>query len=270
MTGVSRAHLLATLFTCGLLASCRSAIPPGPIDFAMAACVPPGTVALAGLNLEQLRASPLYQVLPQGTAVLLEPFHDARSLLAAYSGKDLLLISRGVFTAPPAGAILVSPGLALVGSARSVEAAQAQYKTGMPGEAELVAQAQSVAGGPLVWILVRGDTVLPLTGNAANVNRLLRNMEFGAITVSASPGIDFAIAARGKTSEAARHFEETLRAAFTMAAAGEARQSELAAVLRSIQVHREDRSVRASLSTNAETARKLLEMSGGAGLNLRN
>jgi hypothetical protein len=249
---VNRTGIIATVCALGLLASCRTAVSPPVIDPAMASCVPEGSIVLAGLDLEQLRALPLYPKLPKAALALMEPFGEARSLLAASSGKDLVVVARGPFRAAPAGTKLIAPGLAVAGSAESVR--------GASGAPDLVAQAESVAGGKQIWIVVRGDVTLPLTGNAANVNRLLRNMEFAALTVRIESTVEFAIAARGRTRDAARHFEDTLRATLTVAAAAEAKQSGLAALLRSIRIRREDRMVHAGLSTDTETARKLLEL----------
>ncbi|SPE40044.1 conserved hypothetical protein [Candidatus Sulfopaludibacter sp. SbA3] len=201
---------------------------------------------MAGLNLEQLRTSPWYAKLPRTVATVMEPFRGARLLLAAYSGKDLLVIASG------------PSGLALSGSAESTQAAEAQRKMAATGAPELLADAESIAAGKQIWVVVRGDAALPLSGNAANVNRLLRNMEFAAITVRLDSTIEFAIVARGRTVDAARHFEETLRAALTMAAAADAKQAEMAALLRSIQVRREDRVVRAAVSAGGDAAEKLL------------
>jgi hypothetical protein len=225
----------------------------------MASCVPAGTVALAGLDLDQLRASPLYPKLPRAAVVFLEPFRDARSLLAAFSGKDLLVVAGGSFAQAPAGATLASPRLALAGSPEAVRAAETQHGTRVTGAPELLAQAQRIAAGNQIWIAVRGDVMLPLTGNAANLNHMLRNLEFADLTLRVQSTLEFAIVARGRTQDAARHFADTLRASLTMAAAAEAKQADLAALLRSIRVRREDRSVRASVSTTADMAQKLIQ-----------
>lgn len=228
-----------------LLASCHRALPPGPIDPAIASYVPAGSVALGGVNLQQLRASPLFENLPRGVKALAEPYGTAQSLLAAYFGSNLLLVT--------------GEG-SLTGSPEAVRAAEAQHRTGTTGAPDLLAQAQTVAGGNQIWIIVRGGATFPLTGNAANVNRLLRDMDYAAITVGVHAAIEFAVTARGRTPDAARHFEETLRATLTMIAAGEARNAELAAMLRTIQVWRRERIVRATVSTDTGGARKLFEL----------
>jgi hypothetical protein len=66
------------------------------------------------------------------------------------------------------------------------------------------------------------------------------------------------VTAIGLTTDAARNIEETVCADITLAAAAEARQADLAKLLRSIQVDREDRSVRITLSADQDAAAKLL------------
>jgi hypothetical protein len=205
----------------------------------MASYVPPGAVVLAGIDLAGLRASPLYAKLPPAILGLTQPFQNAPSMLLASNGKDLLLVAGGKLTGPP----------------DFVQAAEAQHRSGVTGVPDLLNHAQSIAAGQHIWLVVRGGTVLPLTGNAANVNRLLRDMEFAALTLRADSAIDVALTARGRTPEAARHFENTLRATLTMAAAGETR---LAPTLRSIQLQREDRTVQAKVSLTPDAAQRLL------------
>ncbi len=240
-----RSRLAAALALLGLLASCRSSIGTSAIDPALASCIPPGTIAIAGANLEELRASPLVASLP-----LVEPFHDARWLLAAWSGKDLLIAANRERGARPS----------FSGAPDAVRAARQQEQTGAPGAPALLAEAEPLAAaGNQLWAVVRGNVNLPLTGNLANVNRLLRNMEFAAVTLRLSSAVEFGVTARGATAEAARSFEDTLRATLTMAAAGETRRGDFAALLRSVQVRREDRTVHASLVTTPERARLLLQ-----------
>src|SRR5664279_6460852 len=91
-----------------LWGSCRTAGPRQAVDAALTACVPPDTLALAGVNLEQVRASALYQKLPPGAAAFLEPLRNASYLLLAYNGKDVLALARGAFPEAPAGAVLLT------------------------------------------------------------------------------------------------------------------------------------------------------------------
>lgn len=242
---VIRTLLLVTVI---LLSGCGNPAvpPPSTIDPAMAACIPAGTNILAGVDLDRLRTSPLYARLPPSVQALQRQFQTAHSLLAVSRGADLLLIT--------------SPGLALTGSPDLIAAAEAQRKKGVSGAPDLVKHAAEVAAGRQIWVVARGDVPLPLTGNAANLNHLLRNMEYAALTVHVDSTVEFAIAARGRSPEAARRFEQTLRAAITMTAAGEAKHPDLAALLRSIQVQRQDRTVHAGFSSATDAAQHLLEM----------
>ena len=237
---MSRRVLAGAWCALAVLAGCRRNVPAGAIDPALAACIPPGTIALAGLNAEQMRHSALAAEVP-----LLEPFRDARAVLAAYTSQGVLIAVRRQAGAPPE----------VNGPADLVE----QAKKGGGGAPDLLADAEQVAGANEIWAVVRGNVTLPLTGNAANVNRLLRNMEFAAVTLREQSDVEIALRARGVTAEAARHFEETLRATLTMTAAAEAKDAEIATLLRSITLQREDRTVRATLKTDTAKAGALIQ-----------
>ena len=83
-----------------LWASCRTAGPRQAVDAALTACVQPDTLALAGVNLEQVRASALYQKLPPGAAAFLEPLRNASYLLLAYNGKEAVKLAERLFAIP--------------------------------------------------------------------------------------------------------------------------------------------------------------------------
>jgi hypothetical protein len=213
----------------------------------MSSCVPPATTILAGIDLAKLRSSPLYPKLPPSALALLDPLRDAKSLMLASDGRNLLTIARG-------------KKLDLGGTPEFVAAATAQRKTGQPGAAGLVTYASTVAPGAQIWIVVPGGVRLPLAGNAANVNRLLRDTEYAAVTVKLTNSVEIDFDATGRTAEAARQVEDTLRAVITLAAAGEARKPDVVALLRAIQLTRDDRKVRASLAAPADGAQKLLDL----------
>ncbi len=246
---------MAALFL--FLAGCRSTPPPA-IDPGMSSCVPPTATLLAGLDLDRLRSSAIYSKLPPAATLVLEPYREAHYVMLASDGKTLLAIARGPFHQPPTGATLLRPNLAIAGDSALVQAAASQYKSGKSGAPDLIADAARLAPSAPIWIVARGGGMLPLTGNWANVNRLLRNSEYAAISVKLEPQIEIAATVLGRTADAARQVEETLRAALTLAAAGESRQSDLSALLKSIQVTREDRTVRAILTTTPDAVQKLL------------
>jgi hypothetical protein len=238
--------------------SCRSINAPAGAGRDMASSIPADTLILAGLNLDELRASPLYPKLPPAARALAEPLRDAGYLLLASNGKDLLSIAHGRFREAPPGATLVAPGLAVSGSPDSVRAAIAQHKTGRSGAPDLLARAASLADGRQIWMVARGGVPLPVAGNAANLNRLLRNTEYAAIAARLGSGIEIEATAVGRTAEAGREFEENLRAILALTAAANARQPDLVALIHSIQIRREDRTVRAVLSGGPDAVARLL------------
>jgi hypothetical protein len=238
--------------------SCRSVNAPAGVDRDMASSIPADTSILGGVNLDELRASPLYPKLPAAVRALTEPLRDARYLLLASNGKDIVAVARGRFREAPPGATLVAPGLAVTGSPGAVRAAIAQHKTGRNGAPDLLARAASLADGRQIWMVARGGVPLPVTGNAANLNRLLRDTEYAGIAVRLGSGIEIEATAVGRTAEAGREFEENLRAILSLTAAASARQPDLVALIRSIQIRREDRTVRVSLSAGPDAVVSLL------------
>jgi hypothetical protein len=258
---VNRAHFAGFAALVALAAaaiSCRSIDAPAGVGRGMASSIPADTLLLAGLNLDELRASPLYPKLPPAVQALAEPLRDAGYLLLASNGKDLLSIARGRFRKAPPGATLVETGLAVAGPPDSVRAALAQYKTGREGAPDLLARAAPLAEGKQIWMVVRGGVPLPVTGNAANLNRLLGDTEYAAITARIGPQIEIEATAVGRTADAGREFEENLRAILTLTAAACARQPDLVALAHSIRISREDRIVRAVLSAGPDAAASLL------------
>jgi hypothetical protein len=237
-------------------ASCRSTNSGHGPDYDMEICVPPDTLAVAGLHLDQIRASNSYRNLPPGWLALLEPLRDANYLMLAYNGKDVLVIARGRFAAAPAGALLLAPDLALAGAPDPIRDAVRQHATGQPGAPSLLARAQPIAGRP-IWAVARGARPLPLTGNAANLNRLLRYTDYATIAATVNTAIELEVAGFCPTADAARQLEETLRGLISLATAT-THDGDLAELMRSAQLRREDSIVRVSLSASAPTLEELL------------
>lgn len=249
---VIHARLAALVALAILAVSCRGTLPPA-IDPGMASCVPAGTLLVAGLDLGQLRAGPLDRKLP-----LPEPLRDAGYLLLAFDGRDLLSIARGPFRETPPGAALVAPNLAIAGPPGLVRAATAQHKRGTTGAPGLLSHAEPLAAGHEIWIVAQGGVTLPLAGNAANLNGLLRAAEYVTITARVRAQVDLDMTGVCRTEESARQFEETVRGFFSLAAAAVARDRGLAARLSSVEVRRGGLTVHATLSAAPEEAEKML------------
>lgn len=247
--------LRAATFVAALIAlvtACRTLAPVVPP--ALAACIPPDTLAMAGVNLEQLRASALYRMLPPGAAAFLKPLNDASYLLLAYNGKDVLAVARGSFREPPAGAVLLAKDLAVSGSPQAIRAATAQRKTGRTGAPWLLDRAPAAGQ---VWVVALGGANFPLTGDAANLNRFLSFTDYASIAIRLDSVVHIDALGAGRTPESAQRLEETLRAFFTLAAAGASRDHPLADLFHSVQVQRDGLAVRATISATPEQIAKL-------------
>jgi hypothetical protein len=253
----SRYTLLTFLIVAAFsTATCRSRNSGHAPDFDMEICVPPDALAVAGLHLDQIRASNSYRNLPPGWLALLEPLRDANYLMLAYNGKDALAIARGRFAAAPAGTVLLAPDLALAGAPDAIRGAVRQRATGQPGPSSLLARSQPIADRP-IWAVARGARPLPLTGNAANLNRLLRFTDYATIAATVNSTIELEASGFCPTADAARQLEETLRGLISLATAT-THDRDLAALMRSVQLRREDATVHVSLSASAPTLEELL------------
>ena len=232
-----------------MLASCRTPAPPAAIDPALSARVPTATVALAGVDLDRLRASPLYAKLPPGALAFLGPFGHAHHVLISSTGVELLTIARGAVQ----GATQVTPDVALSGAPGLIAAATAAHPP-----AGILAAAESVAAAHPIWIAVRGGVALPLVGNPANVNNLLRGTDY--VTLAGQPGdpAELQLVARCLTPDAALRFEQSFRAMVSLAIATNTRQPAIKSLLESIRIAREERVVRVSLSARLDALVKLV------------
>jgi hypothetical protein len=239
MMRAGMAVMLALGIGCG-----RHASPPLLIDAA-----PAGTTALAGLDLIALRASPMYAKLPRVVTAFAEPLREAPEVMLVWNGTDLLLLTRGT----PPGYTSIGGGIAAAGAPERIEAARAQLASGRSGAPGLVAR----AGGAAIWAVAQGDGKLPLTGNLANANNLLRDAGYTALSVKLGEGLDVALKAECRSAEEARRFEESLRAVIALLGVAYERQSGVAAMLRTIRVVREDRIVRANVAADPDAIAKI-------------
>ncbi len=253
-------RLTVAILACATIACHKAPEAAHAIDPALASCVPPDAELIAGVDLDALRASPLYSKLPASAETFTAQIGGVSKAVVSYNGKELLVAARGRFQTPPDGVTMLSPDLALLGSPQKTAAAAAQYKAHRIGAPALLAQAESVAAGAQVWIAARGGANLPLSGNAANLAGILRRATFVTLTARTGAGLALELRASAPDANAARAIEETLRADFTLGAAGEAKHEDIAAALRSVQVTRADREVQVTLNVTNEVAGRLFEL----------
>lgn len=232
-----------------MLAACRSVNAPAAIDAEVAACVTAKTVLLAGLDLERLAATPF------GPVAGVFAGHPSYAWVVS-DGKNLVVISRGNFREVPQGSRLIKPNFAISGPPEPVEAALAQHKTGTTGAPDLISHAGAIAKGMPIWAVARGGTTLPLTGNAANLNRLLRLVDYATLTAKLDARLDIELAGECRSAEVGQRFEETMRAILSLAGAANPR---LDSVLHSAEIRRDGPVVHVTLSNDADSAAKLID-----------
>lgn len=209
----------------------------------MASYLPPDTIALAGIHLQQRNRADLNQFLPQSWFSALGSYRQASIVWIAYNGKNVLVVAR-----QPSGVSLGGPG-------EAVRAAEARHshKAGTP---PLVAEAAPVMSAVL-WAVVRGDRALPLSGNFVNVNRLLRFTRYSTAAIDWNHKIDIRLVGQCGNPENARQLEESLRAMTTLAAAV-SRKRDLQALLKSIEIVRDASAVHIHLLADPGALGELL------------
>jgi hypothetical protein len=220
--------------------------------------VPADTVLLGDLDLARIRTAPLYGRLPPTVLSLLGPLRPASDAMLTSNGKDLLFIAHGDFQKAPAGMTLAAPGIALVGSEQAIRAALAQHKTGQNGAAILTARAGVIASGKPIWVIFQGGITLPLSGNAENLNRFLRRVDYAVVTAALDSSLELTAVGICPNPDAGRQLEENLRGLLTLATAAAAKRPDIRTLLETIHVERQDQTVRISLSVPPEQMDKLL------------
>jgi len=160
----------------GVLSGCSEA-PKPLVDRELAAYMPAGATVVAGLDLDRLRATPLFSKIP-------EPFRDGSYTLVGFNGKDFVTASR---------------------DGKRVRVSGAGVKGNPP---ELL---QHASDAP-IWIAARGSAALPLTGNLDNLNRLLQQTDYTSATARVGERVDVEIAGFCRSPEIARHLEQNVRA----------------------------------------------------------
>lgn len=248
-SGFALAPLLAVWIAC-------RATTPGPLDRELASCIPPGTRLLAGIQLDRVRSSPVFPKVPGTALALLEPVRNASTLLFVSDGKDLLWAARGNFSTAPPGASLLNSHLAIAGSPSLVQAGIAQHASGRTGVPGLTGQAELIAIQP-IWAIARRGTVLPLSGNAGNVNRLLAMADYTTLAVELNSGLVLHAAGHCQSDEQARKLEETVRGFLSLARAG-ARDSDVGRLLSGVQIRRDGLTVHADAPVSPEVIEALL------------
>jgi len=267
------------MLLCLLLAGCGSLTRHGPIDPALAAFIPPNTVALAGVHLDRLRATPLYRELGAHNRLpRYDEFRneDVQEMLLASDGKNVVAIARGAFPDGQPGSLktsgtgaiaFIDKNIALGGQAAAVRAAIEQSKSGGRAPGELMARAQSLPADTQIWAVVAGwrgatpDQFRDM-GNLGNLDRVLRSVGGASLTVDLRTGVHAAFTGDCRTEADAKNLADSLRGLAALARMGAPRgapgnQPDLLRALDGIQVKQDGRIVQVNVDIAEDLAEKL-------------
>jgi hypothetical protein len=284
------------LLLCLVLAGCGGSLTRhGPIDPALAVFIPPDTVALAGVRMDRLRATPIYRKLAERNRLPrfdqfraesgFDPSRDLHDVLLAGDGKNVLAITRGDYPPKPPGSLkaseykgytlyakdrweaiaFIDKTIALGGLVPSVRAAIDQSKSGGRGAPrDLMARAQTLPADAQIWAVVtgwRGATPDQLRemGNLGNLDRVLRLVEGASLTVELRTGVHAAFTGDSRTEADAKTLADSLRGLSGLARMAVGRdQPDLLRALDGIQVKQQGRVVQVNVDIAEDLAEKLV------------
>jgi hypothetical protein len=285
--------LLAALTACNSAGSGHTSI-----DSTLAALIPPDTTMLAGVRMDAVRGTPLFQKLIAGRSLPqlddfarnsgFDPRRDVRELLVASDGKDLIVTARGTFsehgftglakqsykgvklyTRDQRGVALIDASTAVAGTLPGVKAALDRYKSGdRSGPTELLARARQIPTGNQVWSVSNGFESLltagiPETGNAANVGRILRSLENTTFAADLRTGVDGYLTGTCRTEQDAKNLGDTVRGLIGLGRLSvPEKQPDLLRLWDGIKVDQQQRTVNITVAVPEGLLEKLLDLLG--------
>lgn len=273
--------VLAAVLLAGLTGCSRA---PSPIDAALEAFIPDDAVLLAGVRLEPLRNTPLFERLaaaggPLAPRAGFDPRKDARELLFASDGLRAIVAARGTFrveAVPPSlprsehrGTVIYGGGegafafvdgsTALAGTPEAVRAAL-DRRGRRSAKTALLSRARAIPAEYQVWAVSSGPPAVP--GGAGGFDRMLRAV--AGVTAFA----DLRSGVRGEASGACR--DEKNARALADALRGLLALSRLAApkedpalfnrIYEGIRIEQQRETVRVTAQVPAADAARLLDL----------
>jgi len=285
--------LLVPLTACNSTGTGRTSI-----DSTLAALAPSDATMLAGLRMDAVRATPLFQKLMTGRSLPqldhfaretgFDPRRDVRELLIASDGKDLLVAARGAFSEggftgvskqsykgyplyvrDQRGVGLINATTAVGGSLPAVKAALDRYKSGdRSGPAELLARARQIPAQNQIWSVSNGFESLltagiPETGNAANVGRILRSLENTTMAADLRTGVNGYLTGTCRSDEDAKNLGDTARGLIGLGRLSvPEKQPELLRLWDGIKVDQQQRTVNITVTVPEDLLEKMLDLLG--------
>jgi hypothetical protein len=289
---ISNTRLLL-LFTLGLAGCGLNRTSPSRVDRDLSAFILPDAILLAGVEMAQLRATPVYQKLETRRSLPqldeftartgFDPRRDVRTLLISSDATETVVAARGDFkvTIPESmeklqhgkhtiykgsdGAFaILDDHTTLAGSLNGVRRAIDQSGKG-PVSSGLVARAREVPAGNQIWAVTLGGgdilpRAIPRDGNAANLSRFLRSLEQISFWADLRSGAQATAIGVATTDKDAETIASTIRGFVGL---GRLRTSEnrpeLLRFIDSIAVRQEQRTVRLTIDVPRDVVDQLLQ-----------
>ena len=265
-----------------MLAACRGWIPHGSVDSDLAILIPPDTQMLAGIRFDRLRATPLYRKLAAENMLPaffefragsgFDPARDLHEVLLASDGKQTLAIARGTFPAKLSGddgeraIVVLDHGRALAGPPVLVRAAIDRYRSGhRAAPRDLLARAEALPDDAQIWAVVLAwhglsPGTLRNMGNAANLDRILREVESATLTADLRSGVRVAFAGDCRTAQDAKTLSEQLRGLLSLLRANVPKnRPDIQRAAASIQVSQSARTAKVNLDLPQDLTDKLAD-----------
>jgi len=287
------------LLTSVVALGCGAAVPGRTrIDPALAAFAPPDATMLAGVRMDAVRSTPVYQKLLAGKQLDrldefsretgFDPRRDVRELLIASDGKDSIVAARGTFnihnpdaatktsyksytlyTRDRGSVALIDSSTAIAGNLPAVRAAIDRYKAGdRSGPTALLARARETASENQIWSVSTGFESLltgriPESGNAANVGRILRSLENTTAVADLREGVHGYVTGLCATEQDAKNLGDAARGMLGLGRLSVPdSQPDLLRLWDGIQVEQQQRTVKITVAIPQDLVDKLIEMLG--------
>ncbi len=248
-------RLAFLLIALAAFTACRRA--PSHIDPVLEAFVPEDAVLLAGVRVEPLRGTPLFE-----KVMAIAPVQDARELLLASDGRTSVLAARGTFAAGHPGLTVVDAATALAGAPEAVRAALAR-RGGKPAVTPLLTRARAIPAEYQVWAVSSGTPDIP--GGAGNFDRLLRAVADVTFVADLRSGIRAEARGVCRDEPNARKLADALRGLLALARlAAPKSDPALNGVYDAIRIEQQRDTVRLKAEIPAGSAARLLDLLGRA------
>jgi hypothetical protein len=281
------------------LTACNSAeTGHNSVDSTLAALVPPDATMLAGLRIDAIRATPLYQKMVARKQIDrldefahqtgFDPRRDVRELLIASNGKNIIVAARGTFnvgafegmtrstykgstlyTRDRRGVALIDNSTAIAGTLEAVRAALDRRGSGdRSGPADLLARARQIPPENQVWSVSNGfDNLLtgsiPDDSNIANGARILRSLENTTAAADLRAGLNGYVNGQCRTDADAKNLGDAVRGLVGLGRLSvPEKQPELLRLWDGIKVDQQQRTVKITVTIPPDLIDKLIDLMG--------